>query len=103
MQMHDAKRIEIMIERIMEKRLTALLIETGVTGFSVLPVSGGSGRSGEWSRQGQIGRADGMVCVVCLVKPERLDPLLEAVLGVLDRHIGVVNVTDAQVLRAERF
>ena len=103
MEMHDAKRIEIMIERIMERRLTALLIETGVTGFSVLPVSGGSGRSGEWSRQGQIGRADGMVCVVCLVKPERLDPLLEAVLGVLDRHIGVVNVTDAQVLRAERF
>ncbi len=103
MEMHDAKRIEIMIERIMEKRLTALLIKNGVTGFSVLPVSGGSGRSGEWSRQGQIGRADGMVCVVCLVKPERLDPTLKAILEVLDRHIGVVNVTDAQVLRAERF
>lgn len=103
MEMHDAKRVEIMIERIMEKRLTELLTDTGVTGFSILPVKGGSGRSGRWSREGQIGRADGMVCVVCLVRPERLDPLLEAVLSVLDRHIGVVNVTDAQVLRAERF
>ena len=103
MEMHDAKRVEIMIERIMERRLTDLLTETGVTGFSILPVKGGSGRSGLWSREGQIGRADGMSCVVCLVKPERLEPLLEAVLSVLDRHIGVVNVTDAQVLRAERF
>lgn len=103
MEMHDARRVEIMIERIMERRLTDLLTETGVTGFSILPVKGGSGRSGLWSREGQIGRADGMSCVVCLVKPERLEPLLEAVLSVLDRHIGVVNVTDAQVLRAERF
>jgi nitrogen regulatory protein PII len=103
MEMHDAKRVEIMIESIMEKRLTKLLTETGVTGFSVLPVSGGSGRSGLWSREGQIGRAEGMSCVVCLVKPDRLETLLDAVLSVLDRHIGVVNVTDAQVLRAERF
>jgi nitrogen regulatory protein PII len=103
MEMHDAKRVEIMIESIMEKRLTTLLTETGVTGFSVLPVSGGSGRSGLWSREGQIGRAEGMSCVVCLVKPDRLETLLDAVLSVLDRHIGVVNVTDAQVLRAERF
>lgn len=103
MEMHDAKRVEIMIERIMEKRLTKLLMEAGVTGFSVLPVKGGSGRSGLWSREGQIGRADGMSCVVCLVKPDRLDTLLDAVLTVLDRHIGVVNITDAQVLRAERF
>ena len=103
MEMHDAKRIEIIIEAVMEKRLTDLLVKSGVTGFSVLPVKGGSGRSGQWSRQGTVGRADGMSCVVCLVKPERLEGLLEAVLDVLSRHIGVVNVTDAKVLRAERF
>ncbi|WP_298298700.1 transcriptional regulator [uncultured Litoreibacter sp.] len=103
MDMHDAKRVEIIIEAVMEKRLTRLLTDEGVTGFSVLPVKGGSGRSGQWSRQGTVGRADGMSAVVCLVKPERLDALLEAVLGVLTRHIGVVNVTDAKVLRAERF
>lgn len=103
MKMHDAKRVEIIIEAIMEKRLTAFLIEEGVTGFSVLPVKGGSGRSGQWSRQGTISRADGMSAVVCLIRPDRLDALLEAILKVLQRHIGVVNVTDAKVLRAERF
>ena len=103
MQMHDAKRIEIMIEQIMERRLTELLVENGVKGFSVLPVRGGSGRSGVWSRQGQVGRAEGMSAVVCLIRPDRLDGLLDAIFPVLDRHIGVVNITDAKVLRAELF
>ena len=65
--------------------------------------SGGSGRSGAWSRAGQVSRAGGMSCVVCLIRPEKLDPLLEAAFKVVERHIGVVSVTDCDVLRAERF
>ena len=45
MQTHNAKRVEIIIEAVMERRLTEVLLEAGVTGFTVLPVSGGSGRS----------------------------------------------------------
>ncbi|MEL6533122.1 MAG: transcriptional regulator [Pseudomonadota bacterium] len=103
MQTHDAKRVEITIEAIMERRLTEALDEAGVTGYTVLPVRGGSGRSGKWSREGQVSRAGGMVCVVCLIRPERLDGLLDAAFAVVERHIGVVCVSDAQVLRAERF
>jgi nitrogen regulatory protein PII len=103
MRMHDAKRVEIIIEAVMERRLAQALTEAGVTGYTVLPVGGGSGRSGQWSREGQVGRAGGMVAFICLIRPERLDPLLEAAFAVLDRHIGVVSVSDAQVLRAERF
>ena len=103
MQMHPAKRVEIIIEAVMERPLTEALQRAGVTGYTVMPVSGGSGRSGEWSREGQVGRAFGMVSVVCLIRPERLDGLLEAVFAVLDRHIGVVSVSDTQILRAERF
>ena len=62
-----------------------------------------SGKSGRWSREGQIGRAGGMVQVVCIIRPERLDPLLDAAYRVVDRHIGVITVSDCQVLRAERF
>jgi nitrogen regulatory protein PII len=103
MQMHEAKRVEIIIEAMMERRLTEALREAGVKGFTVLPVSGGSGRSGQWTREGQVSRAGGMVAVICLIRPERLDPLLEAAFAVVESHIGVVNVTDAKVLRAERF
>ncbi|MEL6169429.1 MAG: transcriptional regulator [Pseudomonadota bacterium] len=103
METHDAKRVEIIIEAPMERRLTEALVTAGVTGFTVLPVLGGSGRSGQWSREGQISAAGGMVAVVCLIRPERLDGLLDAAFAVVERHIGVVSVADARVLRAERF
>jgi nitrogen regulatory protein PII len=102
MQTHTAKRVEIIIEAPMQSRLTDALTRAGVTGYTVLPVLGGSGRSGEWTREGQVGRA-GMVAVVCLIKPERLDTLLDAAFAVVERHIGVVSVTECEVLRAERF
>ncbi|MCX7646369.1 MAG: transcriptional regulator [Rhodobacteraceae bacterium] len=102
MQMHQAKRVEIIIEAPMEGRLTAALIDAGVTGFTILPVLGGSGRSGLWSREGQVGRS-GMVAVICIVRPERVEGLLDAAFRVVERHMGVVCVTDCQVLRAERF
>ncbi len=44
MEMHDAKRVEIMIEAPLERRLTDALHAAEVTGFTVLPVLGGSGR-----------------------------------------------------------
>ncbi|GIT92616.1 hypothetical protein JANAI62_31470 [Jannaschia pagri] len=103
MQTHPAKRVEIIIEAMMERRLTDALVKAGVTGFTVLPVQGGSGRSGQWSRAGQVSRAGGMRAVVCIVREEALDTLLDAAFTVVERHIGVVCVTDCQVLRAERF
>ena len=102
MQTHKAKRVEIIIEAPMERRLTEALTRSGVSGFTILPVLGGSGRSGLWSRDGQVGRA-GMVAVICLIRPERLDALLDAAFAVVERHIGVVSISDAEVLRAERF
>ena len=103
MEMHDAKRVEIVIEAPLESRLTKALLEAEVTGFTVLPVRGGSGRSGHWSREGQVSRASGMVAVICLIRPDRLDALLHAAFAVVEKHIGVVSVTDTKVLRAERF
>ncbi|MCX7301499.1 MAG: transcriptional regulator [Rhodobacterales bacterium] len=102
MQTHTAKRVEIVIEAPLERRLTDALVKAGVTGYTVLPVLGGSGRSGQWTREGQVGRS-GMVAVICLIRPDRLDGLLEAAFGVVERHIGVVSITDCEVLRAERF
>lgn len=103
METFKAKRVEIIIEAPMERRLTRALREAGVTGHTVLPVLGGSGRSGAWTRDGQVSSAGGMVAVVCLIRPERLDGLLEAAFAVVESHIGVVSICDAEVLRAERF
>ena len=44
-----------------------------------------------------------MVQVICIIKPERLDGLLDAAFEVVDKHIGVVTISDVEVVRAERF
>lgn len=103
MKMHAAKRVEIIIEAMMESQITRSLEAAGVTGFTILPVLGGSGRSGQWTREGGIGRASGMIAVICLIAPSRLETLLDSIFPLLDDHIGVVSVTDTHILRAERF
>ena len=95
MQTHAAKRVEIIIEAPMQRRLTDALETAGVTGYTVLPVRGGSGQSGPWTREGQVTSAGGMVAVVCLIRPERLDDLLDAALA--EQRGGA----DEEVLRAE--
>jgi nitrogen regulatory protein PII len=103
MQTHRAKRVVIIIEAPMRRRLEAALHEAGITGYTVVPVMGGSGRSGQWSSEGQVGLSGGMVQFICIIRPDRLDTLLEAAFDVVERHIGVVTVSDCEVLRAERF
>lgn len=103
MEMHKAKRVAVIIESIMQRRLTDAMIKADVTGFSILPVLGGSGSSGDWSREGQVSRGTGMVQVVCIVSPEKLDKMLTEVFPVVETHIGVISVSDCEVLRAERF
>ena len=103
MDTHDAKRVAIIIEAPMRRRLEAALAAAEITGYTILPVIGGSGRSGQWSSDGEVGLAGGMMQVICVIRPDRLDRLLDEVFAVVERHIGVVTVSDCQVLRAERF
>lgn len=103
MQTHKAKRVEITIEKIMLSRLTRAIEGAGVSGYSVLPVFGGSGRSGAWTREGSVSPGEGMVQLICIIREDGLDTLLDAAFSVVERHIGVVCITDCDVLRAERF
>ena len=103
MQPHQAKRVAVIIEAVMQSRLTDAMEAAGVSGYSVLPVLAGGGRSGNWTREGQVGRGQGMVQVVCIIAPDKLDDLLNKAFAVVERHIGVITVSDCEVLRAERF
>lgn len=102
MQTYPKKRIEIVIEAPLMRRLAERFEAAGVAGYTVLPVLAGSGRGGPWSAEGSIGEA-GMVCVICIVDAARVDPVLDAVYGLVARQIGLVSIADCQVIRAERF
>ncbi len=102
MQTHHATRIEIFIELPALKSLSRQLDRSRVTGYSVLPVLGGQGRSGPWTRDGEVSAAGGLVMVVAVVASERAESVLESVFAVVKRHIGLVSVSDCRIVRPER-
>jgi nitrogen regulatory protein PII len=103
MEMHRKKRIEIILEAPAMNRLAGALENAGVTGYTVLPVLAGKGKTGAWTRDGLIGGAGAMVCVICITDPTRVDAVLERIMAVLSRQIGLVTIGDVDVVRGERF
>ncbi len=102
MQTHPKKRIEIVIEAPLLRRLAERFDAAGVGGYTVLPVLAGSGRDGPWSAEGSVGEA-GMVCVLCIVDAARVDTVLDTVYGLVSRQVGLVSISDCEVIRGERF
>lgn len=103
MKTYPKKRLEAFVEAPVLNRFIALLNAEKVRGYSVLPVLSGSGADGDWSREGSVTNAGQMVAVVCILSEEALEPLLEKVFAMLSRHIGIVSVSDCEVMRGERF
>lgn len=103
MQTHRKRRIEIIIEAPLQKRLVDLLNRHAVKGYTVLPAAAGGGLETTWHREGQVSVAGQMIMVVCIVDPEQADEIVEAVYGMLSRHHGIVSLSDVEVIRRERF
>lgn len=103
METHRKRRIEIILEAPAMNRLAAALEAAGVSGYTVLPVLAGKGTTGAWTRDGLVGGAGAMVCVICIIDPTRADAVLERIMAVLSRQIGLVTVGDVDVVRGERF
>jgi nitrogen regulatory protein PII len=100
---HLKKRIEIILEAPALHRLTDRLNQAGVTGYTIVPVLAGSGREGTWSAEGLAGDAGRLVMVISIVDAAKADAVLERVYSVLARQIGIVTVSDVQVIRADHF
>lgn len=103
METHPKKRIDLIIEMPLLRRVTERFDKAGVTGYSVLPVIAGRGSSGPWAADGQVGGFGQMAAVVCIVDAARVDAVLEEVFAVVKRQIGFITVSDVAVIRPERF
>jgi nitrogen regulatory protein PII len=100
---HLKKRLEIIVEAPALHRLTDRLNQAGVTGYTIVPVLAGRGSEGTWSAEGLAGDAGRLVMVISIVDAAKADTVLERVYSVLARQIGIVTVSDVQVIRADHF
>ena len=100
---HRKTRSEIIIEAPLRNRRTELLEGSEVSGFTVLPAISGLGEKGSWQRAGQVSDAGRMIVVVCIVDPGRADEVVESIYGLLSRQIGIVTISDVEVIRTDKF
>ena len=103
MPLHPKKRIDIVAEAPVLKRLEALLEEAGVSGYTVLPALAGRGHHGDWNREGLAGDAGRMVAVFCIVDAARLEAILDKLQTVIARQMAIVAVSDVEVIRGDHF
>ena len=103
MQTHPKKRIDLIIEMPLLRRVTERFDKAGVSGYSVLPVIAGRGQSGEWSASGQVSQVGQMAAIICIVDAGKVDAVLDEVFAVVQKQIGLVTISDVSVVRPERF
>lgn len=103
MQMHRKKRLEIVIEAPIVDRLVALLDKAGVTGYTVTPALAGRGHDGSWRHDGQVTATGQMHVVVSIIDPGRVDEVVAQVYPLVSRQIGILAVSDVEVVRKEHF
>lgn len=103
MQTYPKKRLSIIIEAPFQKRLLDILDRLEVPGYTVLPALAGRGKAGAWSRDTLSSDAGRMVQVLCVLDAEQVDDVLQAVRDVLERQMGIVSLSDVEVLRPDNF
>ncbi len=95
------KRIEILADQPLVNRVTRAIDETGITGWTILPVTAGSGRDGRW-REERVTGAD-KVLVLTVASQEKAASLAERLAPILTSHGFLLTMWDVEVIRGERF
>ena len=95
------KRIEILTDKALLKRVTDAIDKAGITGWTVVPVRSGKGREGRW-RQESVMSTD-KVFVLTIAAEDKAMALAEDLAPMLTSLGLILSMWDVQVIRGERF
>ncbi len=102
MDMHPKKKIEVVVETPMVRRVLEIMKELGGTGATVLPILRGQGQSGDWSDK-DLGSATDMQMVMVITGPRRAAVIRDAVYEALTDYRGMILMSDVDVIRNENY
>lgn len=95
------KRIEVLADNPLVRRVTDAIDATGITGWTVLPVSAGSGRDGRWREERVTGSDKALVLTIA--STEKAAELADRLAPILTSHGLLLTMWDVEVIRGERF
>ncbi len=103
MKTHPKKEIRIICELPLAGRMRAHLDRAPISGYTLLPVIGGKGSEGAWSREGLVGDAGQMVIFLIILDEAELQAVLADLYAVITNQIGIITIADVEVVRPDRF
>lgn len=95
------KRIEILTDTRLQKRVTDAIERAGITGWTILPVTSGKGRDGPWREERVLGTDK--VFVLTIAADDKAMALAEELAPMLTKYGFILSMWDVQVIRGERF
>ena len=95
------KRIEILTDAALSKRVTDAIDAAGITGWTITPVQSGKGREGRWREERVMGTDK--VFVLTIAAQDKAMVLAESLAPILTSHGLLLTMWDVEVIRGERF
>ncbi len=95
------KRIEILADKALTKRVTQAIEHAGITGWTIVPVTSGKGREGHWREESVMGTDK--VFVLTIAAEDKAMALAEELAPMLTSLGFILSMWDVQVIRGERF
>lgn len=101
-QMTRRRRIEVLVDAPLVRRVVAAAASAGVTGYTLLPTLGGSGEGGAWSDD-QISGAEAKVVFLTVTSEEKAEALIDALTPLLESYGLILMTSTVDVVRAAKF
>ena len=95
------KRIEILADAAVVRRVTDAIDAAGITGWTITPVQSGKGREGRWREERVMGTDK--VLVLTIAAQDKAMALAESLAPILTSHGLLLTMWDVEVIRGERF
>ena len=99
---HLKKKIEIIVEAALARRVIQLAESLGAKGFTVLPTLAGRGHSGDWG-QADLSSALATQLIVIVAAPDLAERIAQSARALLADYAAVILVSEVEVFRDDHF
>ena len=96
------KRIEILVDTPLVPRIVNQLKAVDISGWSLIHVDSGGGRTGEWQHD-DVTSAGAKTILLAIASETKTAALIDAIAPLLDSYGMLLTVGDVQVVRGSRF
>ena len=101
--MFAKKRLELIIEKPAFKRACRILEDAGVNGYTAFSAFAGYGANMRWQRGTDLSASRDMIMIIAVMDETIVEKAIDKLESLIGAHIGLLSLSDVQVLRPERF